>query len=103
MTIKEILEDSLNKLEQKKIQDSLLKTKIIIANVLKVDKEYLLTHEDDELEKKAVNIIKKDICKLLKGNPVQYIINNQHFFGLSLFVNKDVLMLNFLIQPHSII
>ena len=92
MTIKEVFKNSVSKLKQQNIQDSFLKAKIIIASVLNVNKEYLLTHEDKELEKKAINRINKDIHRLIKGDPIQYIIQKQEFFGLSFFVDKNVLI-----------
>ena len=92
LTIKEILEDSINRLKQKKIQDNSLKAKIIISHELNVNKEYLLTHEEEIVGKKTIKRINKDICRLINKEAIQYIVQNQDFFGLSFFVNKHVLI-----------
>lgn len=92
MTIKEILTYSVNKLKEKEIPEPILKSKMLIANILGKGKEYLLIHENEKIELETLNRIKKQIEELAKGMPIQYIIGKQEFMGLDFFVNSDVLI-----------
>lgn len=92
MTIKEILTYSVNKLKEKEISEPILKSKMLIANALGKGKEYLLIHENEEIEPETLNKIKKQIEELASGMPIQYIIGKQEFMGLDFFVNSDVLI-----------
>ena len=92
MTINEIKKQCIYILKQKNIEDSALKSKVIIANVLKVNKEYLITHDNEELEEKIVNKTIQDINELILGQPIQYITKNQEFYGLNFYVDKNVLI-----------
>lgn len=51
MNIKEILKKSNELLTKKNIDESILKSRILLANVLNVKKEYLITHDDEEIPK----------------------------------------------------
>ena len=44
MNIEEILKKEINNLKQNNIENSSLKAKILLANILNVKKEYLLIH-----------------------------------------------------------
>ena len=48
LTINEIKKQCIYILKQKNIEDGALKAKVIIANALKVNKEYLITHDNEE-------------------------------------------------------
>ena len=92
MTINEIKKQCIYILKQKNIEDGALKAKVIIANALKVNKEYLITHDNEELEEKIVNKTIQDINELILGQPIQYITKNQEFYGLNFYVDKNVLI-----------
>ena len=92
MTINEIKKQCLDILKQNNIKDSELKVKLIISKVLNVNKEYLITHNDEEVREELKKEIVFNTFKLLQGEPIQYIINNQAFFGLDFFVDKNVLI-----------
>lgn len=49
MKIKEILKKSNQILIQNNIAESFLKSRILLAYILKVDKEYLIIHDEDEI------------------------------------------------------
>lgn len=49
MKIKEILKKSNQILIQNNISESFLKSRILLAYILKVDKEYLIIHDEDEI------------------------------------------------------
>ena len=49
MKIKEMLKKSNQILIQNNIAESFLKSRILLAYILKVDKEYLIIHDEDEI------------------------------------------------------
>ena len=51
--------------------------KILLAEVLGKEKEYLLIHDNDELDAKVIDTYNKMIERLKSGEPVQYILNKQ--------------------------
>ncbi len=92
MDIKKALEYGIEKLKENKIDKPILKAKIVLANTLKKDKEYLLIHETENLNDEDINKYREDIYKLCNGHPVQYITNKQEFMGLEFYVDENVLI-----------
>lgn len=92
MNIKQELEYGVKILKENKINEPILKAKIILANILKNDKGYLLINETEELNNNELIKYRKDIERLCKGKPVQYITNKQEFMGLEFYVDENVLI-----------
>lgn len=92
MNIKEALEYGIEKLKESNIKESSLKARLVLAYLLNKNKEYLMVHDEDEIE----NIIKdkyiERIKKLCENEPLQYITNKQEFMGLELYVDENVLI-----------
>lgn len=92
MNIREALEYGMKILKENKIDEPLLKTRIILANILKQNKEYLIIHETEILDENEESKYKKDIEKISKKVPIQYITNKQEFMGLEFYVDENVLI-----------
>ena len=92
MKIKELLKTSIEDLKNIDIDDANLKAKILLAEVLGKEKEYLLIHDNDELDDKVIDTYNKMIERLKSGEPVQYILNKQEFMGINFYVDKNVLI-----------
>ena len=92
MNIKEALEYGINLLKENNINEPVIKTRIILANILNRDKEYLLIHENKELNDDLLNQFKNSIKKICNGVPVQYITNKQEFMGVEFYVDENVLI-----------
>lgn len=92
MTIKEALNYSIDKLKQENVEEPFSKTKIVIANTLNVNKEYLIINENEILNNEQIDRIKSSIDKLIQGIPLQYITNLQEFMGLDFYVDENVLI-----------
>lgn len=64
MKISEILKIGNELLIKNKIEDSFLKSKILLSHILNVQKEYLIIHDDeevlDEQKERYLNEIRKD-------------------------------------------
>lgn len=92
MKIRDAVKIANIKLENSNIEDKNLKIKIVFANVLSKSKEYILIHDDEEIEEKKEREFFNKIDRLKNNEPIQYIINYQEFMGMDFFVNKDVLI-----------
>ena len=92
MNIEEILKKEINNLKQNNIENSTLKAKILLANILNVKKEYLLIHSEEEVKQEDKIKYENCIKELIKGKPLQYITNKQEFMGLDFYVDENVLI-----------
>ena len=92
MNIEEILKKEINNLKQNNIENSTLKAKILLANILNVKKEYLLIHSKEEVKQEDKIKYENCIKELIKGKPLQYITNKQEFMGLNFYVDENVLI-----------
>lgn len=92
MNIKQSLEYGIELLKENNIDEPILKTKIILANILSESKEYLIIHEKEELSKELEKLYITNIQKLCNDIPLQYIINRQEFMGLEFYVDENVLI-----------
>ncbi len=92
MKIKEILKLGVNILKEKNIEEANLKAKILLSDVLDKTKEYLLTHDEDEVNENEKKVFLEKIERLKNYEPIQYILNHQEFMGINFFVNEHVLI-----------
>lgn len=92
MNIKQALEYGIELLRENNIDESRLKSRIILANILNEAKEYLMVHELEELDEDLIKKFKEHISKLCEQIPIQYITNKQEFMGLEFYVNENVLI-----------
>ena len=91
-----IIEDTINNaakiLKDKDIKSYNLDAQIILSDVMKVSKEFLLLNSRGALSKK--DLIKYDhaIKRRIKKEPVAYIIGKKEFWSHDFEVNKDTLI-----------
>lgn len=92
MKIKEILQKAIKKLNENKIEEPVIKARILLSYILNVKKEYLVIHYEDDIDKIKENEYNKLIDKLIHHTPLQYITNYQEFMKLNFYVDKNVLI-----------
>ena len=92
VNIKDLYNYGRDNLKQSQIEDYDLIAKLIIEHVCKIDKNSILVHENDEVDKERCFVYKESIDQICKGKPVQYITNKQEFMGLNFYVDEDVLI-----------
>ena len=92
MKIKEILKNQIEILKQNDIEDAILKTRILLAFTIGKEKEYLITHDDEELSEEMCIKFKNYVKRILEHEPIQYITGKQEFMKLDFFVNENVLV-----------
>ena len=92
MIIKECLKKGIEALDIIGIEDSVLKAKLLLANIIEKPKEYLFIHENEELEDEEEKEFWRQIDELSKNTPLQYLTKTQEFMGLDFYVNENVLI-----------
>ena len=91
--LKVLLDKSVSFLEKNEIPEARLKTEIIFSNVLGVERMMLFTKYRDEIDEEKKNKIREYIHKIGKEKfPIQYLLNEQEFYGRSFYVDKGVLI-----------
>ena len=92
MKIKDILIKANSILKENNIDDANLKARILLSDLLGKNKEYLMIHDDDEIEDGLNNIFFEKIERLKNHEPLQYVINKQEFMGFEFYIDKNVLI-----------
>ena len=92
-TLKILIDKSILYLEKNNIKEAKLITEIIFSHVLEMDRMMLFTKYRETLEEKKLKKIRNYIWKIGKEKiPVQYLLNEQEFYGRNFYVNKGVLI-----------
>jgi release factor glutamine methyltransferase len=91
MTIKTALTKSTEKFKNAKIPSARLDSELLLAHVLSESREYLIAHDDQELNPKQIKTFEDCMVRRLDREPVCYITNNLEFYGLDFFVDNRVL------------
>lgn len=92
MKIQDSLEKGIEKLKEKGIEEANQKVRILLAHILHVSKEYLWTHNQEELNEEKKNQYEEGIKRLENHEPLAYIIEEQEFMKLNFYVNANVLI-----------
>lgn len=92
MNIEQILKEAIERLKKSNIEEPITKARRILAHILKVGKEYLITHEKQILSKEQEKEYFLKILNVEQGMPIQYVIGKQEFMGIDFIVNENVLI-----------
>ena len=92
MTIKDVIKIQVRKLKLNSIENPFNICRIIIANSMNVNKEYIIAHDNYEINTNILEEINININKIINGYPLQYITHKQEFMKLNFYINEDVLI-----------
>ena len=79
-------------LNKQKIEEASLKAQMLIEYELGVSHEKFVMNCEDEMSKESAERFFCRIDMLIKGKPIQYIVNNQNFYGYDFYVDENVLI-----------
>ncbi len=92
MTINEWLRKATRELNQLGINSARLDALLLLESVLDVDKNQIIAHSDDVLNKANQTKLEQFLKQRSSHVPLAYIVGKKDFFGHSFIVNKDVLI-----------
>ena len=92
MNIENILNTGINILQKNKISNPQLDSEILLSDLIKRDKKYIILNPKEILKSGQLEKFKSLIERRRKGEPIAYIINKKEFWKNEFFVNKDVLI-----------
>lgn len=65
---------------------------LLLMAVLGRDRAWILTHWDDDLSAAQIQRYEARLIRRISGEPIQYILGQQEFYGLAFRVSPDVLI-----------
>ncbi len=92
MTIRDAVRRGAEKLKAAGIESAIRESGIILCFVIKSDKAFLYSHDDEELSETDEKKFFALVAKRAEGTPLQYITGHQEFMSLDFFVNNHVLI-----------
>lgn len=91
--LKTLIDKSVSYLEKNNIEEAKLKAEIIFSHILSIDRMMLFTKYNDIPDFEKMDKIRNFIQKVGKEKfPVQYLLNEQEFYGRKFYVDKGVLI-----------
>lgn len=75
-----------------KYKEDLLEPLMVLSKLLDVDKSYIYTHIEEELSPEVVKNFNDIMEKREEGCPLQYLLGEKEFMGLSFLVGEGVLV-----------
>lgn len=89
MNIKTTLADAASKIDS---SEATLEARLLLENVLNVNRAWLIAHADDSLTPEQDAIFEALLQRRLNGEPIAHILGSREFFGLNLKVTADTLI-----------
>ena len=91
-SIAEIILQGANRLRKASVPEARREAGSLLAYVLGRDRSFILSHAEDAIGDELAEKFRECLERRAQGEPLQYIIANQEFFGLDFEVTKDVLI-----------
>lgn len=92
MNIQKWLSLAYVKLKESGVVSFQLDSLILLEHVTRLNKAYILAHQDDELSTKQILELNKLLSRRCKREPIAYITGKKEFFGREFYVNKNTLI-----------
>jgi release factor glutamine methyltransferase len=85
MKIEDLLLEAESRIER-------LDAEVLLAHILRKDREWLFTHPDSDISEEELGEFEKLVEQIESGKPVAYLTGSKEFFGLDFFVDENVLV-----------
>lgn len=92
MRVRDVLSGAVEELRRYGVEEPVNKARRVLAYVFGRSKEYLISHDGEEVSSCDVEKFECGIRKLINGVPIQYILGSQEFMGIEFEVNENVLI-----------
>ncbi|MDC3085250.1 peptide chain release factor N(5)-glutamine methyltransferase, partial [Candidatus Pelagibacter sp.] len=92
MNIQKALQEANHFLKEKNITTSDLDTQILMSEVIKKKKEFIIFNLDKKITDSNLKYFKELIKQRAKGKPIAYLIKKKSFWKYEFSVSKDVLI-----------
>jgi release factor glutamine methyltransferase len=92
MSIAEALHSASQMLERGGVPEARREAHSLLSFILARDRTFLITHVEDQLDDASVRRFQESVERRAAGEPLQYIIGVQDFFGREFRVTPDVLI-----------
>ena len=88
MKIRELLKSGICQLNQTGVEEAILKARILLAHEMQITSQDLSLHLEKEVSQECEQKFWKEIEELKQGMPIQYLTNQQWFYGIEFYVNQ---------------
>ena len=92
MNISNLLANGSRILKSNSIKTHVLDSELILSDILKLQKEKLITNSDHIVSEKIINNFNKLILRRTKKEPIAYILKKREFWSNDFFVNQNTLI-----------
>jgi release factor glutamine methyltransferase len=90
--IAQAITEAANLLRENGVSDDRRTASLVLGHALSVERTYLITHANDDLDQTQYQTFLLMIERRAAGEPLQYITGHQEFYGLDFKVTSDVLI-----------
>jgi release factor glutamine methyltransferase len=91
-SISEAIREAAQTLRQWGVPDARREARSLLEHVIGRDRTFIITHAEDLITPEEQQSFRGCVARRAAGEPLQYIIGSQAFFGLDFEVTKDVLI-----------
>ena len=92
MTIKELLTKGTIMLKGENLDSPKMKARLLLQDVLNKPRQYLLVHDNEQLNDEIAKKYLRNVERVKKGTPIEHITHVKEFMKMNFFVNKNVLI-----------
>ena len=92
MNIQSLLNGAQKKLISSSIISAKLDSEILLSEVIKKNRKYLILNSNEELKKENIKSFDYLVKRRKKGVPIAYLINKKEFWKQNFYINQNVLI-----------
>jgi len=92
MNIQNTLNYGLEILKKKNINNSILDSELLLAKVIKQNREYVILNSKKKINKVSLKTFFELIERRKKGEPIAYLTNKKEFWNETFYIDKNVLI-----------
>ena len=92
MNIQTLLNQASKTLNNSSSASSKLDSEILLSEVIKKNRQYLLLNSNEELKKENIKSFDYLVKRRKKGEPIAYLINKKEFWKQNFYINQNVLI-----------